>query len=247
MSRRRWIADEYDPATKRAALVGGHAEHLAQVLRAKVGQQFDVAVQENGRPAVRSGRIISIQPGRLEFQLASVLDRAPGGVAITLLLAIFKFDRMEWAIEKAVELGVDTIIPVIARRTEKHLALAAAKRVDRWRRLAQQAAEQSRRACSAEIAASVKFRDAISQSEGLRIALSEHGGEPLSRAISQRSGDSRKILLAIGPEGGWGGDEMAAFKAAGFLSASLGQNILRAETAAIAALAIINSELQRET
>ena len=70
---------------------------------------------------------------------------------ITLLLAVFKFDRMEWAIEKCTELNVTRIVPVIARRTEKHLALAAEKRVERWQRIAREASEQSRRATPPEI------------------------------------------------------------------------------------------------
>ena len=69
-------------------------------------------------------------------------------IPITLLLAVFKFDRMEWAIEKCTELNVTTIVPVIARRTEKHLALAAEKRVERWRRIAREASEQARRSAT---------------------------------------------------------------------------------------------------
>ena len=138
MTRRRWIADEY--SADRAALTGEHAAHLARTLRARVGQQFDVSCGE----AVRRATVTSVADDRVEFSLGE--EVAAAIVApITLLLAIFKFDRMEWAIEKCTELNVSTIVPVIARRTEKHLAQAADKRVERWRRIAREAAQQARR------------------------------------------------------------------------------------------------------
>ena len=139
MTRRRWIADEF--STDRAALTGAHAAHLSRTLRARVGQEFEVACGER----VRRATVAIVNDDRVEFTLGEEVT-ARAGVPITLLLAIFKFDRMEWAIEKCTELNVTTIIPVVARRTEKPLALAAGKRVERWRRIARDAAEQSRRA-----------------------------------------------------------------------------------------------------
>ncbi len=127
MTRRRWIADEV--SGNRAALIGEHADHLARVLRARVGQDFDISTGE----AVRRGRIDSISGGRVEFKLGEEISTADV-VQITLLLAIFKFDRMEWAIEKCTELGVARIVPVIARRTDSHLAEASTKRSERWLR-----------------------------------------------------------------------------------------------------------------
>jgi 16S rRNA (uracil1498-N3)-methyltransferase len=144
MTRRRWIADEV--SANRAALIGEHAEHLVRVLRARVGQDFDIATGE----AVRRGRIVSVNPRRVEFDLAEELP-VTDAVQVTLLLGIFKFDRMEWAIEKCTELGVAQIIPMIARRTDAHLAAASKKRVERWQRIALQATEQSRRTAPPEI------------------------------------------------------------------------------------------------
>src|SRR5579859_5080708 len=122
MTRRRFIADEV--SNNQAALVGEHAEHLAKVLRARVGQEFDISTGN----AVRRGRIVSITNSRVNFELGDDVP-VPSQIEITLLLAIFKFDRMEWAIEKCTELGVTRIVPVIARRTDSHLATASAKRV----------------------------------------------------------------------------------------------------------------------
>jgi 16S rRNA (uracil1498-N3)-methyltransferase len=233
MTRRRWIADEVSGC--HATLTGDHADHLIRVLRARVGQEFDIAIGAE----VRRGSIVRMSDGRVEFELGEELsDSVPANV--TLLLAIFKFDRMEWAIEKCTELGVARIVPVIAQRTDVHLASASAKRADRWRRLALQASEQSRRTNPPEIAAALKPKQAAILPGALRIVLAESENQTLLRdALTPSAGE---ILLAIGPEGGWTQDELEVFDKAGWLSASLGPTILRAETAAVAATAITISE-----
>jgi 16S rRNA (uracil1498-N3)-methyltransferase len=164
-------------------------------------------------------------------------------VEITLVLAIFKFDRMEWAIEKCTELGVARIVPVIARRTDSHLAIASAKRVERWRRLARQASEQSRRTAPPEIALPAKLAAIVEMPFPLRIVLSESETQALLRDVVQGDPTDGRLTLAIGPEGGWTEDELHSFHQAGWISASLGNTILRAETAAIASLAVVASLL----
>ncbi len=235
MTRRRWIADEV--SNNHAAITGAHADHLILVLRARVGQEFDIATGA----VVRRGRIATIQEGRVEFELREEVPAAPAA-NVTLLLAIFKFDRMEWAIEKCTELGVSRIVPIIARRTDSHLASAVAKRAERWRRIALQASEQSRRAVPPEIAPPIKLADVRTVTGALRIVLAESEQQTLLRDVlaSYQQGE---IFLAIGPEGGWTEDESHFFQNSGWISASLGSTILRAETAAIAATAIAISEL----
>jgi len=236
MTRRRWIADEVSGT--QAALTGDHADHLIRVLRARVGQEFDIATGA----VVRHGRIVTIQEGRVEFELGDEVSAAAHIPNITLLLAIFKFDRMEWAIEKCTELGVSRIVPIVARRTDAHLASAAEKRAERWRRIALQASEQSRRATPPEIAAPTKLHDVVSHvTSVLRIVLAESEQQTLVRDIL--TSQPGEIVLAVGPEGGWAEDELQLFQKSGWISASLGPTILRAETAAIAATAITISEL----
>jgi len=235
LTRRRWIADEV--SGDRAALIGEHAAHLARVLRARVGQRFDIATG----PSVRSGQITSIADDRVEFVLGEQIF-TPVSPRITLLLAIFKFDRMEWVIEKCTELGVSQIVPLIAQRTDRHLASAAGKRVQRWRRIALQASEQSRRPTPPEIAAPAKLRDLASLKSALRIVLAESEHQALLRDLLQAPpGD--EVALAVGPEGGWTAGELQHLQNQGWVSASLGSTILRAETAAIAATAIVLSSL----
>ncbi|MFZ1158184.1 MAG: RsmE family RNA methyltransferase [Candidatus Sulfotelmatobacter sp.] len=236
MTRRRWIADQV--TGNRAALTGEHADHLIRVLRASVGQEFDVATSG----VVRRARVVSVEDSRVEFELGDEVPLLPVP-KLTLLLAVFKFDRMEWAIEKCTELGVTRVVPAIAQRTHAHLAAAAAKRVERWRRIALQAAEQSRRTTPPEIAAPAQLSEAVSLTGGLRIVLSESEQQlQLRDALESQPTDSaEETILAVGPEGGWTTDELKQFQQARWISASLGNTILRAETAAIAATAIIIS------
>jgi 16S rRNA (uracil1498-N3)-methyltransferase len=236
MTRRRWIADEVSGT--RAFLVGAHAQHLSRVLRARIGQEFDITSGDK----VRRGQITSITAERVEFELGAEIA-ASVSVQVTLVLSIFKFDRMEWAIEKCTELGVARIVPAIARRTEAHLAAAAGKRVERWRRMALQAAEQSRRASPPEISQPLKLKDAAGLSAVLRILLSESETEVMLSDVLRGHSTDGEVILGVGPEGGWTEEESRLFQDAGWISASLGNTILRAETAAIAAMAIVQSEL----
>jgi len=236
MTRRRFIADEV--SGDRAALVGEHANHLVRVLRARVGQDFDIATGS----VVRRGRISFLDDARVEFELGEEISRAPLA-EITLVLAVFKFDRMEWAIEKCTELGVSRIVPVIARRTDAHLAAASVKRTERWQRIARQAAEQSRRAAPPEIDAPIKLAVAVDLPGALRIVLAESEEQTLLRDVVKPETPEDGIVLAVGPEGGWTEGELQAFRQSGWTSASLGGTILRAETAAMAATAVVTSAL----
>ena len=238
MTRRRWIADEAH--ADRALLLGQNAQHLVRVLRAQVGQEFDVAADGH----VRVGKIVRISDDRVEFELGEPVAAGPV-LDLTLLVSIFRFDRMEWAIEKATELGVARIVPIVARRTDAHLAKAADKRVDRWRRIAKEAAQQSRRLDVPEIDNPKKLADSIKQIAGTRILLAETEQERTLK--SQLQNVSQPVTLAFGPEGGWTEDEIRQFEAAGWATATLGSTILRAETAIIAAVAIAISEVSSTT
>ena len=243
MTRRRWIADQC--SADRAWLTGEHARHLVRVLRAEAGQEFDIVTA--GR--LRRGTIIGVNEERVEFELGEEVAFAVAP-SVTLFLAIYKFDRMEWAIEKCTELGVERFVPVIARRTDAHLASAAVKRVERWRRIARQAAEQSRRTSVPEVEDPAGLKDILGAGD-VRIVLSESERQLLLRDAIRRSAPgeaeagygSRMVTLALGPEGGWAEDELQEFANAGWVSATLGPTILRAETAAIAATVVVLSEL----
>src|SRR6202162_1582605 len=188
MTRRRFIADEV--SGDRAALVGEHADHLARVLRARSGEDFDIATGA----AVRRGRITSVRGDRVEFELNEVVSAARLS-EITLLLAVFKFDRMEWAIEKCTELGVSRIVPVIARRADTHLAGVHTKRVERWQRIVRQASEQSRRTAPPEIAAPLKVAQALNLAAASRIVLADSEDQSSLRDVLVSPISKGEILL----------------------------------------------------
>ena len=210
MTRRRWIADTCTDSS--ASLTGTQAEHLARVLRAQPGTLADVVA--NGRVYRAETRTVSVD--EVTFNLLEEIA-AEAALPVTLLLAVFKFDRMEWAIEKATELGVAAIVPILARRTEKHLAQAADKRVERWRRLAHEAAKQSRRSDLPIIEDAIALNVRLQQPHGAqRILLAEDERKTTLRqrvetALASVDSDLPNFELAIGPEGGWTPDEIALF------------------------------------
>lgn len=247
MTRRRWIAEHWDEAT--ATLTGAQAEHMARVLRAQPGMEADVVAGGHVFHAEVAAVRLDHEQSEVRFNLLAEFEADPA-LPVTLVMAVYKFDRMEWALEKATELGVAAIVPVIARRTEKHLAEAASKRAERWRRIAQEAAKQSRRSDVPAVRdpepLTVRVKAAAA---GMRIVLAEQERTTTLRAIIEEvletSGDEMPALeIAIGPEGGWAPSEEALFDANGWKAASLGPRILRAETAAIAALAVVGSCLE---
>jgi 16S rRNA (uracil1498-N3)-methyltransferase len=258
MTRRRWIAEHWDEAT--ATLVGEQAEHMTRVLRAQPGMEADVVAGGH----VFHAQVAAVAHDEVRFNLIAELEADPA-LPLTLVMAVYKFDHMEWAIEKATELGVAAIAPVIARRTEKHLAEAAAKRAERWRRIAHEAAQQSRRTDvplifdPAPLATRVRAAsESLESSESLvatrasgtaYIVLAEQERtttlrHALEEAMAAAGSEMPTLEVAIGPEGGWAPSEEALFDANGWRAASLGPRILRAETAAIAALAVVASYLE---
>jgi 16S rRNA (uracil1498-N3)-methyltransferase len=243
MTRRRWIAEHWDEAT--ATLTGAQAEHMARVLRAQPGMEADVVAGGH----VFHAEVAAVAQHEVRFNLIAEIEADPA-LPITLVISIFKFDHMEWGIEKATELGVAAIAPVIAHRTEKHLAQGAGKRGERWRRIAHEAAKQSRRSDVPLIHDPSPLADRVRiASDAIRIVLAEQErSTTLRTAVDEAVNAARNKMpileLAFGPEGGWSPEEEALFDANGWRAASLGPRVLRAETAAIAALAVVASFLE---
>ncbi len=247
MTRRRWIAEYWDEAT--ATLVGAQAEHMARVLRAREGMEADVVAGGRVFHAEVAAVTLSGEESEVRFNLVTELVADPA-LPITLALSIYKFDRMEWAVEKATELGVAAIAPMIAQRTEKHLAQAAKKRVERWRRIAHEAAKQARRSDVPIIHDPVSLSERVrAASQATRIVLAEQERtttlrHALDEALASPQAGMPSFEIALGPEGGWAPSEEALFDANGWRAVSLGPRILRAETAAIAALTVVASYLE---
>jgi 16S rRNA (uracil1498-N3)-methyltransferase len=240
--RRRFFVEQFDGAS--ATLRGDAAEHLGRVLRAEPGQLYELSDGERvwlGR--VESVGLLKRGENRIEFSLVEPVAARESALQVDLLIALVKFDRFEWCLEKATELGVRNIVPIVAARSEKALVGAAEKRHARWEKILLESAQQSRRVRPPKIEAAMKADTAFAGERAeLRILLSENAGAASIRNVLGGK-SSNSVALAIGPEGGWTDAELDAARVAGFAEASLGQLILRTETAVLSALAIVNFAL----
>jgi 16S rRNA (uracil1498-N3)-methyltransferase len=235
--RRRFFVEQF--SSQSAVMEGEAAHHLGRVLRAQVGQLYELS---DGN-AVWLARVDRVGRDRIDFTLVEGIPTHEPAVNVTLLLAVVKFDSFEWAIEKAAELGVSTIVPLAAARSEKTLLVAAAKRAERWRKILLEASQQSRRLSAPVLQALHRPGEAFGANRGgVRVILSER---PHAMPLRQLLGGERtaEAALAIGPEGGWTDEEFSAARAARFREASLGKLILRTETAVAAGLASLNYAL----
>ncbi len=233
MSRRRFFTDP--PRAGIAELRGDEARHLTRVLRVEAGQKFEIS----DNSSVYLAEIAEARGDLVRFRILEPIDVPPPPVEITLCAALFKFDRFEWMVEKATELGVARIQPVETARSEKGLFEASPKRAGRWQRIAREAAQQSRRARLPKILSAVRFPDALSTAASHRYALEEAAAPPLLSVLPAVRTPADTVAVLLGPEGGWTDAERAQSAAAGWQPVSLGPQILRAETAALAALAVI--------
>jgi len=236
--RRRFFVEQF--SGDGAVIEGETAHHLGRVLRAQPGQLYELSDGQQ----VRLGRIEKVARDRVEFALIEKLPAHHPAVDVTLLLSMVKFDAFEWALEKATELGVSTIVPLAAGRSEKALLAAAKNRSARWNKILLEASQQSRRVRVPILEPLILPEQAFgAHKDGLRVMLSERGDAPPMRKVLEGA-HSAKAVLAIGPEGGWTDSEFEAARTAGFREASLGRLILRTETAVMAALASINYALE---
>jgi 16S rRNA (uracil1498-N3)-methyltransferase len=238
--RRRFFVELFNGTT--AVMEGDAAHHLGHVLRAQVGQLYELS---DGSTAWLA-RIESVARNRVGFALLEQLPAPPAVLDVTLLLSVVKFDSFEWAIEKATELGVSRIVPIASLRSDKALVVAAKKRSNRWNKILLEASQQSRR-LRVPILEDLRLPDDafFDETAGIRLLLSERVDAPHLRAVLRGRSD-KAAILAIGPEGGWTDRELEVARQSQFYEASLGQLILRTETAVIATLAMLNYALSAD-
>jgi len=232
--RRRFFVDEVRHG--HAQIVGEDARHLSRVLRVEAGQRYEISDNRD----VYLAEIGTAHKGKIDFEVLEKLPASLPSARFELYVALIKFDRFEWIVEKATELGVTEIVPVEASRSERGLEKAAGKRLERWRRIALEASQQSRRAHLPEIAEPVPLAQALTRAGTYRYVLDESsGGIPLFNALPAERTVQDTVAILTGPEGGWTQEEHGSFSASGWTSVSMGPLILRAETAVIAAVALI--------
>ena len=217
-----------------ARIEGDEAHHLTKVLRVEAGQRYEISDNRN----VYLAEVETARKQEVVFRTLEKLAPEPAMVRITLCAALIKFDHFEWMVEKATELGVAEIVPVIATRSERGLDKAAAKRAERWRRVALEASQQARRAHLPVIREPHTLAEALALPATYRYALDEEpGGSSLACSFPAGRHSEDSVALLVGPEGGWTDAERQQF-AGSWARVSMGPLILRAETAAIAAVAV---------
>jgi 16S rRNA (uracil1498-N3)-methyltransferase len=220
----------------RLALPEHSAHHAREVLRLRpgasvrvfdgAGAEFEAQLDEVSR------RTVSVRLG------AAVAPRDESPLRLVLAVSPLKGDRMELVVQKATELGVAGIWPVVTFRTDAAARPALqGSRGERWERVASGASEQSGRAVVPEVAPTTTLDGLVARAfEGRRVVLLETPGHAPLASLDVDA--SRGLLLLVGPAGGFEPSEAETLLAAGFAAASLGPRILRAETAAVAAVAI---------
>jgi len=223
----------------RAVASGARAHHLARVVRMKAGETVEVSDGAQAWTAVAE----SISPREVVFRTSELLPAPAATARLELHLALIKLPRFEWAVEKATELGVSAIVPVAAERSDGGLVKAAPKRVERWERIAEEAAQQSRRLGPPAVEAPMGLAEALARPAAVRVFVDFAGKEPSSGLLTAAPG-AGTIALLIGPEGGWTDEELTLAGAAGAEAIALGSCVLRSETAAAAALSIIGHILR---
>jgi 16S rRNA (uracil1498-N3)-methyltransferase len=231
LARRRFFVDAVRGGM--AELRGEEACHLTRVLRAEAGQRYEIS---DGKMAYLA-EIAEARGPRVVFRVIEPLDTPATPLHITLCAALIKFDRFEWIVEKATELGVERIVPVEAERSGKGLLEASRKRSERWARIARESSQQSRRVRAPEILPAVRFERSLAEEADYRYFLEEATAPPLLRVL--RVLPAGRAALLTGPEGGWTDAERRLAAAAGWQPVSLGPQVLRAETAAMAAIAVL--------
>jgi len=219
-------------------------DHLHASLRVRTGERIWVGDERRRRALIEVTHV-----DRRTLRGTVIEQRAgpaPSTPRILIGQAILKGERMDWAIQKTTELGVAAIVPLVSEHTvvrPKQDRIGSQQ--ERWQRIAIEAAQQSERWDVPAIGAPCTAMEFFSMpvSAALKLILSERETRQRLSAIPLPSSPTQTIALAIGPEGGWRDEELAQADANGFFPVTLGARILRAETAALAAVSILQTRL----
>jgi len=237
-----------DPDRVRASdvhLSGAEARHLQTILRLAVG---DGVILFDGTDNEYDARIISLKPGRVDLQIIGTRkSSAEPRVQLTIAQALLKKRKMDTLVRQLTELGIHHWQPFIAHRSIRRLTQAKNRaQTDRWKTIATEAVKQCRRGSPPAISPVASFDDILNASEdsAIKVIFWEDATEPLvNRLVSLIPGpplpDNQQIVLVLGPEGGFSKAEIEVAEDNGFVTASLGPRILRAETAALTASVIV--------
>lgn len=225
---------------RRGSVAGAELEHLRRVLRLRPGDHI-IAFDDNGWEHEAVIRALNDAQGELEI-LRSYQAERESPLAVTLAVALTKGDKMDYVVEKATELGVKTIAPFVSRYTVPKLNdRKAVQRAERWQKIALSAAKQCGRTCLPEVLPLCDYHELIGErgAAELKLFFWEREAEQTLKQVRDREAGVQSVLLVIGPEGGFTVDEAERARARGYTTVHLGPRVLRAETAALTALSLV--------
>ncbi len=230
---RLFVADQLTTG-KQIELTYESAHYVRTVLRLKKGQEITLF---NGIVGEYRGRFVEVSRKRVAVIIEDFADRsAESELTVMLGLGISRGDRMDWAVQKAVELGVHRITPLLTERCViKFKQDKKKQRLRHWRNIVQHAAEQSGRTLLPDMPEIYAFDEWVPEQQGLRVFLDPYAANSLADLQPEKG----LVTLLSGPEGGFTEQERAKAKTAGFIPVRLGKRILRTETAALASLAAV--------
>lgn len=213
-------------------ITGEDARHISLSLRMKVGEALTIC---DGEGYDYDCEIEEIDPTQVIARIKEkVTSRSEPSVFVTLYQGVPKSDKFETVVQKAVELGVGAIVPVMMSRcVSRPDAKSMEKKIQRWQKIAESAAKQSGRGIVPQVLPCISYEKALKEAKGSKILFYECGGKPLTETVSPAD---REISIFIGPEGGISGQEYELAVAVGAKVSTLGPRILRTETAPLAAL-----------
>ena len=219
-------------------LDGENGRHAVKSLRIRVGEKLTLC---DGKGYDYECRVTAIAGDSLEFAVEEKREnRTEPNIRVRLYQGLPKSDKMELIIQKAVELGCGSIVPVETEFSISKLRDSKEKKTERWRKISLEAAKQSGRGIIPTVEEPIPFDEALKNLPGTGILLYEGGGEPLRRLLKDE--EIREISVFVGPEGGFSHAEVEAAEARGVRAATLGPRILRTETAPLAAISAIMYE-----
>ncbi len=209
--------------------------HLRDVLRMKPGENAQI-FDGDGREFLAEVESIGKSETVLRIVEEIAAPAPESDLELTIAAGVYKNDKFDLVIQKAVELGVARVAPIVTFRSETKLQ-AASNRTERWRKIALEATKQCERARVMTVSEPVtfdKFIAGVNADSGLLLMFSEKGGKSLPKALGEK-----KITALVGPKGGWEDSELEIAEARGFMPIKLGRRIMRAETAAITFAALL--------
>ena len=222
-------------ADGRAYIAGADALHIAKALRMRPGEALTLC---DGKGTAFEGVLETVTDRQVTVRITvSRPSQAEPTLAVTLYQGLPKGDKMDWIVQKAVELGVTAVVPVATRRSVARLEGKADKKQERWQRIAAEAAGQCGRGILPAVERPLSWNQALSRLSGEpALVFYEGGGRPLRELVTP---STRRLSVFVGPEGGFDPEEIDAIRRQGGGVATLGPRILRCETAPLAALTLL--------